>query len=60
VGVIGIADEGGDAFGVAGDYFIVVGVDAEQALALAEAMASGSVELLRSTGAPVVGSDIGS
>ena len=60
VGVIGVANADGDAFGVAGDYFVVVGVDADQALALAEAMASGSVELLRSTGAPGVESDIGS
>ncbi len=60
VGVIGVANASGDAFGVSGDYFIVVGVDADQALALAEAMASGSVELLRSTGAPEVESDIGS
>ena len=60
VGVISVADGEGDAFGVAGDYFVVVGVDASDALALAEAMASGSVELLRSTGAPLVESDDGS
>lgn len=60
VGVIGVADTDGDAFGVAGNYFVLVGVDADQALALAEAMASGSVEMLKSTGARSVGSDIGS
>ncbi len=60
VGVVAVADAEGDSFGVAGDYFVVVGVDASQALALAEAMASGSVELVRSTGAPILGSDVGS
>jgi Flp pilus assembly protein CpaB len=37
-------------------YFVTVAVDADQALALAEAIGAGSVELVRSTGAsPVVG-----
>jgi hypothetical protein len=37
-------------------YFVTVALDADQALALAEAIGAGSVELVRSTGAsPVVG-----
>lgn len=60
VGVISVASGDSDAFGAASDYFVVVGVDASQALVLAKAMASGSVELLRSTGAPPVGTDLGS
>lgn len=59
VGVIAVADLNGDAFGAIGDYYVVVAVDAEQALALAEAMASGAVELVRSTGAPPVGNSNG-
>lgn len=60
VGVIATADLNGDAFGAIGDYHVVVAVDANQALALAEAMASGMVELVRSTGAPPIGQDDGS
>jgi Flp pilus assembly protein CpaB len=60
VGVISVANSDGDAFGVAGDYFVVVAVDAAQALVLAKALDSGSVELLRSTGAPPIGPDLGS
>lgn len=51
----------GSAGGITGgsgrDYFVVVRVDAEQALALARAMADGKLEIVRSTGAlpvPVV------
>lgn len=42
---------GGITSGAAGDFFVVVEVDARQALAVAEALADGKVEVVRSTGA---------
>lgn len=42
---------GGSGFG-AMDHHLVVAVDANQALALAEAMAAGPIDVVRSTGAP--------
>ena len=41
------------------DHHLVVAVDAEQALALAEAMAVGSIDVIRSTGAPPPGDGSG-
>lgn len=49
--VLSVADAGGAAFGAAGQYHLVLAVDSDQALALAEAIDAGSVEVLRSTGA---------
>lgn len=49
--VVGNADLNQGALGGVGDYFIVVAVDATQALGLAEAIAGGSLEVVRSTGA---------
>ncbi len=49
--VAGTASAGGITAGSGRDYFVVVRVDAEQALALARAMADGKVEVVRSTGA---------
>jgi hypothetical protein len=52
--VIGSSDLDGGSFGGVGDYHIVVAVDARQALDLAEALESSSLEIIRSTGAPEV------
>ena len=52
--VIGTSDVDGGSFGSIGDYHIVVAVDATQALDLAEAIESGSLEMVRSTGAPEI------
>ena len=52
--VIGTSDVDGGSFGSIGDYHIVVAVDAIQALDLAEAIESGSLEMVRSTGAPEI------
>ncbi|MDQ3640090.1 MAG: SAF domain-containing protein [Actinomycetota bacterium] len=47
------------AGGIAGDvsrqFFVVVQVDAHQALAITEALADGKVDVVRSTGAPPIG-----
>jgi len=46
------------AGGIAGDsrqFFVVVQVDAQQALAITEALSDGKVDVVRSTGAPPVG-----
>lgn len=49
---VSVADRG--SLGGLGDYHIVVAVDADQALALAAAIDSGSIEVVRSTGAVAV------
>ena len=54
VEVIGSSDVDGGSFGSIGDYHIVVAVDARQALDLAEAIESSSLEIIRSTGAPEI------
>ncbi len=51
--VIGVSDVDGGSFTV-GEYHIVVAVDAAQALDLAAAIEADSIEIVRSTGAPVV------
>jgi len=57
VEVISVADSSSAAFGAMGAYHIVVAVDAEQALLIADAIEGGAVEILRSTGAePIDGS----
>ena len=52
--VVSIADTTETGLSAAGPYHVVVGVSPEQALALARAIADGSLELLRSTGAAVL------
>ena len=54
VEVIGVSDPDAGSFGAVGDYHIVLAVDADQALWLAQAIDSGSLELIRSTGAPAI------
>ncbi len=51
VGVSSPATSGGITSGAVGDFFVVVEVDARQALAVAEALADGKVDVVRSTGA---------
>ena len=48
--VVSIADTTQTGLSAAGPYHVVVGVSPAQALALARAVADGSVEILRSTG----------
>lgn len=59
VEVLSVADRGSAAFGAVGIFHIVVGVDSRQALALAEAIEGGPIEVVRSTGADAVGGDRG-
>jgi len=54
VSVLSVADRDAAALGAIGAYHVVVAVDADQALLLAEAITSGSLEVVRSTGAPPV------
>jgi len=49
--VVSIADTTQTGLSAAGPYHVVVGVSPAQALALARAIADGSLEILRSTGA---------
>lgn len=49
--VTGVGEPGAASIGAASQYHVVVAVTAEEALALAEALASGSVEIVRATGA---------
>jgi hypothetical protein len=57
VEVVGVAAESG-GIGAAGGYFVVLAVDSGQALDLASAIDSGSLEVLRSSGAvPIEGRD---
>ncbi|MEA1903039.1 MAG: RcpC/CpaB family pilus assembly protein [Actinomycetota bacterium] len=58
VEVIAVADTDSGSFS-SGGYHIVVGVDAAQALSLAAALESGSLEVIRSTGAPDVDQGVG-
>jgi Flp pilus assembly protein CpaB len=55
VEVVGVATESG-GIGAAGGYFVVLSVDSDQALDLASAIDSGSLEVIRSSGAvPIEG-----
>jgi Flp pilus assembly protein CpaB len=55
--VVSHAEPGSTGLG-GSSYFVTVALDADQALALAEAIGAGSVEVVRSTGAsPVAGGD---
>lgn len=49
--VVSVAAGSSGAIGSIGAYHVVVSVDAGEALALAQAMGSGSIEIVRSTGA---------
>jgi Flp pilus assembly protein CpaB len=51
VDVVSVADQSTAVLGGIGAFHIVVAVDAEQALSLAEAIADGKFEVVRSTGA---------
>lgn len=51
VEVLAVSEDEGGSLGRLGGYHIVVAVDSADALALAEAIDSGSVEIIRSTGA---------
>ena len=51
VEVIGTSDRQAGAFGVASDFFVVLAVDADQALEIAAALESTSIEIIKSTGA---------
>jgi Flp pilus assembly protein CpaB len=53
--VVSIADTTQAGLAGGGPYHVVVGVSRDQALALARAIADGSLEVLRSTGADVLG-----
>lgn len=52
VSVIDVASLGERGLVASSDYYVVVAVDADQALALAEALRADSVEVVRATGAP--------
>lgn len=51
--VVALPDERGGALSGSGRYFVVVAVDADAALALSEALDVATVQVVRSTGAPV-------
>lgn len=51
VEVLGVAEQDRGGLGSIGEYHVVVAVDANQALALAEAIDLGSLEVIRATGA---------
>lgn len=55
VEVVAVADATTAAIGATGSYHIVVAVTADEALSLAEAIASGDLEVVKSTGAPRLG-----
>lgn len=51
--VLAVSEEDGGALGGLGSYHLVVAADPDQILAMAEAIDSGSIEVIRSTGAKV-------
>lgn len=52
--VTGVSDESSGGIGAVSAYHVVLSVDAEQALALAAALDSGSLEIIRATGAEAI------
>ncbi|HEX6287385.1 MAG TPA: hypothetical protein VFZ80_07855, partial [Acidimicrobiia bacterium] len=52
--VTGVAEEASGGIGAVSAYHVVLSVSAEQALALAAAIDSGSLEIIRSTGAEAI------
>lgn len=57
--VVGVAEPGGSAIGSSAGYYVVVAVDPVEALALASALDSGSIEIIKATGAAPVGTESG-
>jgi Flp pilus assembly protein CpaB len=57
--VVAVADSDQGALSVGGGYYVVVAVGSDQALALAAAIDTGSLELVRSTGAPAIDAEAG-
>lgn len=55
--VTGVGEPGAASIGASSQYHVVVAVTAEEALALAEALASESIEIVRATGASAVGEE---
>lgn len=53
--VISVPERSSGAIGTVSTYHVVVSVEADQALALAEALDGGSLEIVRSTGSEVIG-----
>ena len=51
IDLLGVSEDEGGSLGGLSSYHLVVAVDSDQALALAEAIDSGSIEVIRSTGA---------
>ncbi len=56
--VVGIAETSRGGLAGVGPYYVVVGVTADDALALAQAIDEGSIEIVRSTGAGALARDI--
>ena len=56
--VLGVSQDEGGSLGSLNRYHLVVAVDSDQALALAEAIDSGSLEVIRSTGASESGGQV--
>lgn len=59
VTVVGVAPERGSGIGGSGGFYVVLAVDADQALRLAMAIDTGSIELIRSTGASPISEGTG-
>ena len=53
--IISVANQASGSIGNSGDYHLVVSVEADDALRLAEALERGSIEIVRSTGASEIG-----
>ena len=52
--VLGVSDRSAGSLGASNNHHLVLAVDADQALLLAEAMAGDGIEVIRSTGAPEI------
>lgn len=53
--VMSVSDDSGGAIGATSSYHVVVAVESDDALRLAEALEGGSMEIIRSTGAVEIG-----
>jgi Flp pilus assembly protein CpaB len=53
--VVAVSDADQGALSVGAGYYVVVAVEPDEALALAAAIDSGSLDLVRATGAPAIG-----
>ncbi len=56
--VVSVADAQGGAIGTISSYHVVVSVEADEALALAEALDRGSMEIVRSTGSETIDQEL--